>query len=498
MKGYYLEIVHGIDLGKKYALSEGAVTIGRSDDNIIILNENELLVSNHHAILYMYPDNFYIQDINSKNGIYLNGKRISLDEVTLNDVIGFGEKGPRLKLLHSSNNTTSHNSEQKTPDNPKFEISNFKNKPSLKSLSVHTAEIEHKILNNSINADELSKLISQNTRRNKILQKSNLSEIQPNLLFSANDAHLKNRYRMILLTCSIILLSSPFIAYFTIRLFKLKPSPDSSIISGIPESKKAFDSLSFGFSQPIHTDFLRSLFNTSDYQLIYKDTIDHFLYEVLSGFGHTDYQIPHQMSITVKRHLDIYSQTQKSMTARLLKRKELYFPMIQKIFAEKNIPSQLAYISMIESGFNPKALSHAGARGLWQFMPHTARKYGLKVDAVSDERIDPPKATYAAAEYLKDLIGIFGAKSSIMLVMAAYNAGEKRVMDALRKIEDPIRDRDFWYIYKMGYLAEETNEYIPRILALMIIDNNREYFGFTNSNTTTAPIVEKVNYYCNW
>lgn len=153
---------------------------------------------------------------------------------------------------------------------------------------------------------------------------------------------------------------------------------------------------------------------------------------------------------------------------------------------------------MIESGFNPKALSHAGARGLWQFMPHTARKYGLKVDAVSDERIDPPKATYAAAEYLKDLIGIFGAKSSIMLVMAAYNAGEKRVMDALRKIEDPIRDRDFWYIYKMGYLAEETNEYIPRILALMIIDNNREYFGFTNSNTTTAPIVEKVNYYCNW
>ena len=85
-----------------------------------------------------------------------------------------------------------------------------------------------------------------------------------------------------------------------------------------------------------------------------------------------------------------------------------------------------------------------------------------------------------------------------MLVMAAYNAGEKRVMDALRKIEDPIRDRDFWYIYKMGYLAEETNEYIPRILALMIIDNNREYFGFTNSNTTTAPIVEKVNYYCNW
>jgi membrane-bound lytic murein transglycosylase D len=72
-----------------------------------------------------------------------------------------------------------------------------------------------------------------------------------------------------------------------------------------------------------------------------------------------------------------------------------------------------------------------------------------------------------------------------MLAIAAYNAGTGRIMGALQKIDDPMHNRDFWYIYRMGYLAEETNEYIPRILALMIIDENQEYYGF--KNTRTAP-----------
>jgi len=498
MNKYYLEIIRGIDLGKRYALVEGVITIGRSDDNLIILNENELLVSNHHAILYIYPNNICIQDINSRNGTYLNGQRISLNEVKLNDIIGFGEKGPQLKLICTTEDITQNESVLQTPCISKIEISCINDSPPFESASIFTTDIEHKIMNNSINADELTKLMEQSASLKKILQKGNLPETQSNLLFSDYGTHQRNRIRIIMLTCSIILFSLFSIAYLTIRFFQIKSKPDSELISKMTENKKSIDSLLFSFSQPIQIDHLRSLFNTWDYQPVIKDTIDFFLYEILSGFGHTDYQIPPQMSTTVKRHLETYSQTQRLMTSRLLKRKELYFPMIQKIFSEKNIPSQLAYISMLESGFNPKALSHAGARGLWQFMPHTARKYGLKVDSFSDERIEPQKATYAAAEYLRDLIGIFGAKSSIMLVMAAYNAGEERIMNALRKIEDPIRDRDFWYIYRMGYLSEETNEYIPRILALMIIDNNREYFGFTNQDIATTQIGETEDDYCNW
>jgi membrane-bound lytic murein transglycosylase D len=173
-----------------------------------------------------------------------------------------------------------------------------------------------------------------------------------------------------------------------------------------------------------------------------------------------------------------------------LQRKELYFPMINKIFREKNVPAELAYVSMLESGFNPKALSHAGARGLWQFMPHTGRRYGLIVDENLDERIIPEKATYAAAEYFKDLISIFGGRSSLMLAIAAYNAGEGRIMGALRKIDDPMRNRDFWYIYRMGHLAEETNEYIPRVLALMIIDEHPQHYGFSTGMPIDAAALE--------
>jgi membrane-bound lytic murein transglycosylase D len=230
-----------------------------------------------------------------------------------------------------------------------------------------------------------------------------------------------------------------------------------------------------------------------DFQRIYQDTVEMFINETMSSFGETDYHIPPQMTERVKYHLGVYSGQLKPVIERYLQRKMIYFPMICRIFAEKKVPLELAYISMLESGFNPKALSTAGARGLWQFMPKTGRDFGLIVNDLTDERCDPEKATLSAAEYFKDLIGIFGGQSSVMLAMAAYNAGEGRVMGALRKIDDPMRNRDFWYIYRMGYLAEETNEYIPRVLALMIIDKHPELYGFKITAPTTDENLEAEN-----
>jgi membrane-bound lytic murein transglycosylase D len=206
--------------------------------------------------------------------------------------------------------------------------------------------------------------------------------------------------------------------------------------------------------------------------------VEELIAEILSRFGESSYHIPPQMVERVKHHLNVYSTRLKPTISRYLKRKEKYFPMIYPILKKNRLPLELAYVSMLESGFNPRALSHAGARGLWQFMPATGRSYGLRVDKQVDERTNPEKATHAAAEYFKDLIGIFGGRSSVMLAMAAYNAGERRIEGALRKIDDPMRNRDFWYIYRMGYLAEETNEYIPRVFAMIIISENPKLYGF--------------------
>ena len=231
---------------------------------------------------------------------------------------------------------------------------------------------------------------------------------------------------------------------------------------------------------------MKTKIDTDDFGEFYSDPLEKTIDGILRRFGETDYHIPEEMVERVRFHIDVYSGRMKPTIARYLIRKEKYFPMIHRIFREKNMPVELCYISMLESGFNPNALSHAGARGLWQFMKPTGQKFGLRIDDQTDERLDPEKATHAAAEYFKDLIGIFGGKSSVMLAMAAYNAGEGRIMGALRKIDNPMRNRDFWYIYRMGYLAEETNEYIPRMIAMMIISERPADYGFDAKPAATA------------
>ena len=126
---------------------------------------------------------------------------------------------------------------------------------------------------------------------------------------------------------------------------------------------------------------------------------------------------------------------------------------------------------MIESGFNPIAVSRAGAKGLWQFMASTARRYGLRVDPWVDERLDPEKATGAAAAYFRDLHGIFG---SWTLAQAAYNAGEMKVLRALRE----SGSKDFWPLTRTSLLKRETKDFVPQIQAAVMIGRDPERYGF--------------------
>jgi hypothetical protein len=134
------------------------------------------------------------------------------------------------------------------------------------------------------------------------------------------------------------------------------------------------------------------------------------------------------------------------------------FPIITGILRENGLPASLLGVAAVESGFDPVALSPKGARGLWQLMPATARRYGLVVQPQRDERTDPIKSTYAAAQYMKDLFEQF---QDWPLALAAYNAGEDRVERALRQ----AGARDFWTLRRYGALPEETLRYVPAVLA---------------------------------
>jgi len=149
-----------------------------------------------------------------------------------------------------------------------------------------------------------------------------------------------------------------------------------------------------------------------------------------------------------------------------------YQPLVERIFTEFELPTDLVYLSLVESGFNPNAYSRAKATGPWQFMKGTARLYGLRVDNYVDERRDPIKSTVAAARYLRDLYDLFGTWP---LAMAAYNAGEGKVLRALTK----ARAESFSEIAQTRFIRRETREYVPRIMAATIIAKNPGEYGFT-------------------
>lgn len=149
-----------------------------------------------------------------------------------------------------------------------------------------------------------------------------------------------------------------------------------------------------------------------------------------------------------------------------------YAPLIRKTMKEDGLPEDLVYLAMIESGFNPRAKSFAKAVGPWQFIKSTGQRYGLQVDGWIDERRDIVKSTHAASAYLKELHTIFG---SWYLAAASYNAGEGKVLNAVRR----DRSRNFWGLArKKANFRPETRNYVPKIIAAALISKDPVKYGF--------------------
>lgn len=187
------------------------------------------------------------------------------------------------------------------------------------------------------------------------------------------------------------------------------------------------------------------------------------------------YDIPVVRNDRVEKWINIFTKTKlRNNFERWLTRASYYAPVMEDILRKHNLPHDLIYLSMIESGFNLNAYSSAAAAGPWQFIGSTGRLYGLQSGSVIDERRDLVKATTAAAEHLKDLYKLYG---DWYLAFAAYNAGAGKVNSAIRK----AGTRDYWALSspKSKVLRQETKDYVPRILAAAIIAKNYRKYGFS-------------------
>jgi membrane-bound lytic murein transglycosylase D len=194
---------------------------------------------------------------------------------------------------------------------------------------------------------------------------------------------------------------------------------------------------------------------------------------ILRQFGDTspDERYVNVVVYETQRYIQFYRGKYRPFFERSYLRKHKYWPTIQEILTARKLPGELGYIAFVESGFSPKALSHANALGLWQFIPETGKRYGL---LQREDFYDVRKSTEAAAGYLLDLLNIFGSPS-FLLATASYNAGEGKIMSCLRQL-DTLEKRNFWEI--RSCLPVETQEYVPKIMGAAVISSDPARYGF--------------------
>src|SRR5271170_2013941 len=184
---------------------------------------------------------------------------------------------------------------------------------------------------------------------------------------------------------------------------------------------------------------------------------------------HSD--LPLVMTDQVAGYISYFSNRGRGNFEHAFARSGRYHDMMVRILEQEGVPQDLIYLAQAESGFQPTAVSRAGARGIWQFMGSRAKGYGLQRSMWVDDRQDPEKSTRAAAHHLKDLYAQFGDG---YLAMAAYSSGPGTVQAAVKR----TGYADFWELYRRNVLPKETRNYVPIILAMTIVSKNLSQYGF--------------------
>lgn len=193
------------------------------------------------------------------------------------------------------------------------------------------------------------------------------------------------------------------------------------------------------------------------------------------------HDLPLTVNESVLQYLSFFTTPRgRAIVERGLERAGRYSAMIRGALAEEGVPQDLIYLAQAESAFQPEAVSRAGARGIWQFMPYRGEEYDLERTYWVDERSDPEKATHAAAQHLRDLYAMFG---DWYLVMAAYNSGPLNVARAIER----TGYADFWELQKRSALPRQTRNYVPIILALALVAKDPGLYGVHVTPETPTP-----------
>ncbi|TAG61621.1 MAG: lytic transglycosylase, partial [Runella slithyformis] len=208
-------------------------------------------------------------------------------------------------------------------------------------------------------------------------------------------------------------------------------------------------------AQKLPNDTIQLAETTVSFEAITDSTISEAL--VRERLAKLQNEIPLRYHAVTHQFVEYFIYRKPHFVKRMLEQMHLYFPLYEKYLAEYDMPRELKFLSLIESGLNPRVISYAGAGGLWQFMPRTGKEFGLYQDDYIDERFQPAKATEAACKYLRQLYRVFGDWE---MALAAYNVGPGNVKRAMRR----SGSNTFWGIY--NFLPKQTRHYVPQFVAI--------------------------------
>ncbi|MGI8989457.1 MAG: FHA domain-containing protein [Bryobacteraceae bacterium] len=456
----YLVRVSGPLAGSRYPVHNAITRIGRSPQNDVPIEE-AAVVSLRHAEIRKDESGYTIRDLNSTNGTYINGVRIEQGRLQPPCAIQLGAGGPQLSFSVDKSSPVDLNRTLEAPARSKI-------------LGVG----EHR----DLVAEALARVRRARWRGDG--RDRRLAILQELVRKAVHRSRRKFKIAIVFLVSAVLGLAA-----FSFRQIRELRSEKRNIDAQIRTLEARLKNAG---KDPAQTDELmeqlskyearaRGLESSFIYRMGVREPsnpIEQEVKSLMAEFGAETYSLPPELLEEVDRYVRQYQSVDRPRIVEALGQAHGDIETVRAIFRHEHLPPDLAYMVVVEGAIGNGARSGRGAAGMWQLTASTARGYGLRVDGAVDERLDIRKATKAACQYMRELILDFGAGSSVMLAIAAFNSGPAKVKQAVRAVRDPIKQRNFWYLFRIGALPPETREYVPKVLAVLIIARNPTRFGF--------------------
>ena len=502
--------------GRTASSGKPTVRVGRASDCDVRFDAaRDPKVSNHHAEFLFEDGCWFVVDTASTNGTLVEGKRIAKHRLRQGEEVQIGKGGPLVKVefdavdglggamkteavsitaVHAAGTRQQVGGHHSMVSPARFDATSELNrissdlKESADTSTARLAEIAARKV-----AQERAKAGGMPSGQTMLIMASTLKQVQ-------HTTKASTAKRWVKVVAAVAGLAAVIVAVMGIVIAQQKRQIDELVRQKerIDRDIEAVEQQISEESDPDRLAALEQKLNTltgnaqttlaalgkSDKNKAAAlaqsgDELDRRIRDILRKFDADTYAVPPIFKERLRFHVD---ELVKSPNLKFVYgRKQRYWPMITRQFSALGLPEEMAYVAWAETQFDPKAKSPVGAAGMWQMMPSTAQNYGLRVDAKVDERYDPDKETKAAAQHLANLLAEYGT-DSFMLAMASYNRGEAGVRRVLHEIaQEPggfrKEKRDFWHLYRMKKLPEETREYVPKVLAAAIVSQDAKKLG---------------------